>query len=196
MQKAKNKKAVKGYFRTVEITRHPNYPNDLEYHPHIHTIYAVAKSYFKKSDYISKQDLYEMWQAATNLDYTPSVDIRRIKPEDGNRKKGTIKGAVAEVAKYTVKGSDFLRGENADVDKAVYWLHNALTSRRLCAYGGIFKKTAKELDLDDLIDGDLILTDQEEEIRQDVQYVICHYKWQVGYGYYLHNVREYNNDDQ
>ena len=194
--KAKIKKAVKGFFRTVEVTRHPEYPNENEYHPHIHAIYAVKKSYFKKDDYIKRQDFAEMWQDAIGADYIPFTDVRRIKPEKGNRKKDTIKGAVAEVAKYTVKGSDILRGDNADIDKAVYWLHYALTSRRLCAFGGIFKKAAKELKLDDLLDGDLILTDQEEEIRPDVQFIICRYKWQVGFGYQLESIEDFHNDDQ
>ena len=48
------------------------------------------------------------------VDYTPIVDVRRIKKDD---KKGFGK-AVAETAKYTVKADDFLiRDEKGNIQE-------------------------------------------------------------------------------
>lgn len=193
-RKSAIKRAFKGSFRALEITHDPNLPETLSYHPHIHMIYAVNPSYFKNADYISREKLADLWSECLKIDYYPQVYMQRIK---GDREKDTIrmKKAVAEVAKYTVKGADYLRGSEEDIDEAVIALITALSSRRLCAFSGCFKETAKKLKLDDLDDGDLIHTDQQEQIRSDVAQIIKTYRWQIGYGYYLAEEREATNDD-
>lgn len=186
--------AFRGCFKAFEITRHPEHFKSIEYHPHLHLIIAVKKSYFKGQDYIKHSDLIEIWQNACGLDYRPQVDIRKIKPEKSDDGI-TLAGAVAEVAKYTVKSADVLRGTDAEIDRAVLTLTEALSSRRLCSFTGVFKKAARELKLDDLTDGDLINTDNEQ-LRSDIAYLIVTYQWQIGYGYQLTHVRyaEKEND--
>jgi len=70
------------------------------------------------------------------IDYDPWVHIGRIK-------KGTKKG-VAEVAKYTVKPSEYINRV-----KVVETLDQCLRRRRLIAYGGIFQELQKKLKLED-----------------------------------------------
>lgn len=177
------KKAIKGTFKALEITYHPENLRDVEYHPHLHVICAVNKSYFKSRDYISHEKLVELFQKACKLDYKPSVRIEKVKPEK-TQKKGEInlKKAVCEVTKYTVKTSEITTGCFDEIDRAVKTYSRALASRRVCAFSGIFKEVARELELDDLNDGDLVNTDNEK-VRTDIGYLIVSYKWQVGYGY-------------
>lgn len=182
-QRARIKKAFKGGFRTVEVTYHPENPSRFMFHHHMHVIYACNKSYFKSRDYINHDELMELWRECAGIDYDPYVHIEIVKPTVSEKDEITFKQAVAEVAKYTVKPEQIYIGRSDDeIDYAVLHLSNALRSRRICAFTGIFKNIAKELDLDDMLDGDLINTDNEK-LRTDVQHVLIHYKWNVGWGY-------------
>ena len=183
------KHAIKGCFKALEITHHPEYLRNIEYHPHFHLICAVNKSYFTSRDYISHSEMVSLWQKACKLDYAPSVDVRTVKTEKTNKEEISIKKAVCEVAKYTIKSSDILKGDFEEIDRTVKAFINGITGRRLCSFTGIFKETAKQLKLDDLNDGDLINTDNEE-VRQDVAYIIVKYRWQIGYGYLQEYIQE------
>lgn len=177
------KAAFKGYFKALEITRHTDLPRQHEYHPHLHCIFAVTHKYFKGKDYISHDKLVDLWQRALGIDYPPIVDIRKVRP-DKTREDGEISlgKAVAEVAKYSVKTDDYLVGTFTQVRSGVSTLLDALTNKRLCSFGGIFKKIARELDLDDMTEGDLVHVDGTK-LRSDVGYIVLRYQWQVGIGY-------------
>ncbi len=116
------------------------------------------------------------------VDYTPVVDVRRIKKDDNNK----FGKAVAETAKYTVKSEDFIiRNEDGQInekltDEVVKTLDLALHRKRLTSFGFIFKKVHKKLNLDDMEDGDLINTDNDEDLRDDLMSVILRYQWNVG----------------
>lgn len=184
------KASIKGYFRALEVTHNLNYHSKFfdTYHPHIHCVLVVNKSYFKGGKYyISQSEWVNLWKDCLSADYTPIVDVRRFKDIKG---KG-IEKSIAEVAKYTVKAKDFIVRDNLTMeiiekmtDDAVLILDNALACRRLTAYGGILKDIHKKLNLDDLEDGDLINTDNEE-IREDLNYVIERYSWHIGYKQYF-----------
>jgi plasmid rolling circle replication initiator protein Rep len=61
-----------------------------------------------------------------------------------------------------------------------------MKNRRLIAFGGELRKIHKALNLDDIKDGDLVhVNDDEVELREDVDYVIESYKWNVGYKQYF-----------
>ena len=154
------RKAFKGYFKAYEITRHPENTPDIEYHPHIHCIFAVDKNYFKGESYISYVKLRQLWQRCLQVSYPPQVDIRTIKPDTpgkyDNGEECSLGKAVAEVAKYAIKTDQLFTGSKTDRMHTVLTMLEAITSRRLCSFGGIFKKTAAELKLDDMTDGDLV----------------------------------------
>jgi len=134
------KQAVKGYFRSLEITYNKK---DNTYHPHFHMILAVDNSYFTQSKiYLSQEKWTNLWKSCLRVDYTPIVDVRRIKKDDN---KGFGK-AVAETAKYTVKAEDFLiRDDKGNIqenltDEVVETLDYALHRKRLTSFGFVFKE--------------------------------------------------------
>jgi Plasmid rolling circle replication initiator protein and truncated derivatives len=72
-------------------------------------------------------------------------------------------------------------------DSAVMILDKALASRRLVAFGGELKKIHKSLNLDDTENGDLVNTGDDEERREDLDFVIEHYQWHIGLHQYFKN---------
>lgn len=173
------KQAIKGYFRSLEITY--NKENDT-YHPHFHMILAVNKNYFTDDRvYLSQKKWTNLWKESLKIDYTPIVDVRRIKADDD---KGFGK-TVAETAKYTVKSDDFLiRDEKGDIkenltDEVVKTLDKALHRKRLTSFGFVFKEIHQKLNLDDAEDGNLTNTDNEE-LREDLTNIILRYQWNIG----------------
>lgn len=191
------KTAVKGFFRALEITRH-NKRDKLHgtFHPHFHCIIAVNKSYFKKQDYIQRDEWLELWQKATKDNRITQVDIRRCTSkheiQEGQQAAKALGAAVAEVAKYSVKSSDYLFGDDTDTtDEVVAYLGAALHHRRLCAFGGAFEDIRKKLELDDCENGDLIHIDGAE-MRSDLAYMIRQYSWSCGAYKLLEERREVN----
>lgn len=179
------KEGIKGYFRALEVT------HELEtdtYHPHFHCILMVNKTYFKNKEYIKQDEWTSIWQSCLQVDYLPIVDIRKFRDYTG---RGISKG-IAEVAKYTVKDTDYIikdyqTGEVIEklTDDAVFNLDLALKNRRLTAFGGILKELHQLLNLDDPEDGDLINTDNDDKIRDDLEYIIESYHWHIGYKAYI-----------
>jgi len=178
------KKSIKGWFRALEVTHNLDESSkDYDtYHPHFHIILMVNKSYFtEKTQYISQEKWTSLWKESLQVDYTPVVDVRAFK----TRTKKQISKSLAETAKYTVKDNDYLVSDDEEMtDSAVMVLDSALANRRLVAYGGELKKIHKSLNLDDVEDGDLINTCNDEEIREDIDYVLEHYRWHIGYKQY------------
>jgi plasmid rolling circle replication initiator protein Rep len=163
-------KAAKGWFRSLEVTF--NISNDT-FHPHVHMILSVDKSYFDKNgdSYIKTAEWVKLWRRAMRLDYDPVCDVRRIKETSNGARK-----AVAEVAKYTVKDSDYVMTDEDLMDKVVFTLHAALRGRRLYAFGGAMKECAKFLGALNPDEGDLVRIDGAA-IRDDVAETIVTYSW-------------------
>lgn len=202
------KTAAKGYFKVLETTRNTDRDSSAynTYHPHLHNILAVKKSYLTSRDYIQHSEWLEMWQKAMRDPTITQVDIRRCKDKqdikEGEQAVKALGSAVAEVAKYSVKSADFLGRFNNDgflvapfpddeIDEAVIILGSALHGRRLTALGGIFDEVAKKLQLDDCENGDLIHIDGSE-MRPDVAYMIRKYNWSCGAYKLLEERRDVN----
>ena len=170
------KQSVKGYFRSLEITYNKD---ENTYHPHFHLILAVNDSYFKDTRiYLTQKDWTELWKSSLKVDYMPIVDVRKLKKNIGKE--------VAEVAKYTVKSEDFIIRETDGqinkklTDEVVKTLDLALHRKRLTSFGFVFKEVHRKLNLDDAEDGDLINTDNDEDLRSDLTSVILRYQWNIG----------------
>lgn len=116
--------------RKLEITY--NRTRD-DYHPHLHCIVYVPKSYFGKR-YISQQQLLQDWREVTGQPEITQVDVRRC------RDRGTT-NAVLEVAKYSAKASDYSQSE--DVLDTMY---GALHHTRLMTYAGKCKALSTAYD--------------------------------------------------
>ena len=181
-------RSVKGWFRAIEITR-----RGKGYHPHIHAILAVEPDYFSRESrqsgkYLNQTELIDRWKDALRAAYRPSVRIQTTKA------KGEYTGkakAAAEAGKYAVKDEEYIDPKIPE-SRAVEILTDytrALHRRRLTAFGGWLKDAARELEADDLDDGDLIHTDAES-IRDDVIELVETYSWRFGAGDYVLAARE------
>ena len=84
-KRTKVKKAVKGYFRALEVTRNDK---DASYHPHYHFILAVKPSYLKNynDEYITHAEWLNMWRDAMDDPSITQIDIRVIKPSKSKKK--------------------------------------------------------------------------------------------------------------
>lgn len=166
-----------GSVRNVEVTHNVNV-NDAwfdTYHPHVHMLVAVNKSYFKDKRYISRAKLAELWQECLRVDYLPQVDVRAC--------KGTDAHAVAECSKYATKASDYLIFDDWDLTvDTVRTLDKALANRRLINYAGLFRDVKRILALDDVDDGDLVNVGENSEIGESVKRE--YYFWYSGYRQY------------
>lgn len=185
MERKQVKSIVKGWFRGFEVTHNIDKKSkDYDtYHPHFHIIIMVNKSYFTdKRYYISQDNWTNLWKESLGVNYIPIVNIKAFKT---GTKTQTCK-SVAESAKYTVKDNDYLIEDNEELtDSAVMILSRALKSRRLIAFGGELRKIHKELNLDDAEKGDLINIDANDQLRDDINYIIERYKWNIGYSQYF-----------
>lgn len=174
MQYKEVAKVCQGFYKGLEITHNLE---DNTFHPHIHAVLAVRKSYFTSRDYIKQARWCELWARACKLDYVPVVDVRKI--------KGSMDKAVAEVAKYAVKPSEIVCFDDWELSvETVRVLDKALENRRLTGFGGIFKDAHKALHLDDNEDGDLTHTEAEAMHDSDEENIIA-YTWHTGYSQYI-----------
>lgn len=174
----KDIKAVwRGSVRNVEVTHNVDVESAWfdTYHPHIHMLVAVNKSYFKDKRYISRAKLAQLWQECLRVDYLPQVDIRACKGSDAK--------AVAECSKYATKASDYLIFDDWDLTvETVRTLDKALANRRLINYSGLFRDVKRILALDDVEDGDLVNIGENTEIGEVVNRE--YYFWYSGYRQY------------
>lgn len=172
------KTAVQGYFRALEVTR--NKKNGT-YHPHFHCILAVPLDYAESDLYIPRNQWLKMWRKCYRDDSIISLDVRMAKGKNAESENcvEALSSAVAEIAKYAVKSSDYLiKDDEALTDDIVSRLSSSLWHRRLSQFGGVFQEVAQDLKFDDAEDGDLIhLTDK---IDPSLAYMIVRYGWSAG----------------
>lgn len=171
--KTRFRRTVSGWFRALEVTY--NATSDT-FHPHVHAILLVEKSYFKRGskEYITAAEWVQMWRKALCLDYDPVCYVQRVK----GRK------ALNEVSKYTVKDTDYIRRDAALMDKLVDTLSVALKGRRLYSFGGVLKDLARSLDVVEPDTGDLV-TIGDETVRPDVATLLLIYRWSFGFKNYI-----------
>lgn len=185
MQHKRVLRAVKGWFRAVEITR----PDLDEYHPHIHAILAVEQEYGKRSNdlYITQAEWVERWKKALKVGYKPVVHIEKTKEGKGGM------GAALEAAKYATKDEDYIDPGLSDEEavKIVKDYTEALYRRRMTAFGGWMKEIARLYDAGNLDDGDLVHT-EPDTIRADIADYIETYEWHFGVGDYILTDRRVN----
>lgn len=173
------KSAYKGYVRNAEVTHNVDAKSKSydTFHPHLHILACVSKSYFNSrcDDYISKKKLKRLWADCleiTDEEYRKNlqVDIKRV--------KGNTSDAVAECSKYAAKSSDYVIADDFDLTvNTVRALDSALANRRLCTYALLFKDVKKILNISDVDDDDVDLTDvidateeQAEILREECYY--------------------------
>lgn len=185
IRRDKVKRMSLGWFRALEVTY--NIETGM-YHPHFHVVFMVKDYYFRnKNLYINHDCMQRLWRESLKCDYDPQIYIEAVKDKKG---KG-MAGAVAEVAKYTVKEGDLIIKDEDGVfhldetDENIKILDDALSGRRLTAFGGKLKEIHKKLKMDDAEYGDLIITDSNPLENDDLDYVVEKYFWHIGYSNYV-----------
>lgn len=154
-RRVKVKKNLLGYLRSVEVTHNEK---ENTYHPHIHVLLMIRPNYFNgKNNYISQKEWGEMWSQSLKVNYFPIVDVRVVKQSYQG-----IEKAIVETAKYPVKPMNLDVTDKQVVDD----LYQGLYRKRQLGFGGLFKKIKKELELDDIENGDLVHTTDEGKLSQ------------------------------
>lgn len=171
----KIEKNLVGFMRATEVT-----VNDIDnsYNQHMHVLFCVDSTYFKNTEnYITQKQWIAFWRKAMKLDYDPVVHIQIVKPK--NKHKTDIESAVAETVKYPVKDTDFRTEDQEKNLKRVADLEEGLYRKRLISYGGLLKKIHKELNLDNVEDGDLLHVDEEEKEKSgDAYSIVAYWNWE------------------
>lgn len=146
-------RAVLGWIRTVEITR----SKTGEAHPHYHALLFVRPSYFGK-DFITTEQWSEEWKTALKADYSPVVDVRKVRKSKKvtSIETDALSNAGAEVLKYAVKPSDML----ADPKWAIEIIRQTFKTRAI-ASGGVLKDVLK---IEQETNDDLLLKDGVDDV--------------------------------
>lgn len=176
---AEFKKAFRGVVRCLEVTYNSS---TISFHPHFHCLIAVKKSYFKSRDYIKSEKIQLLWSSIWKMrrenlksDKWDSKRFGEIALNNSELLQIHIvkadRGAIPEIAKYSVKPLDFdcSDKERADV---LEFLHEALNGKRLIYLSGVFKEANRLLKLK-------LEEDTEERLKSgDVDKdSLIHYYW-------------------
>ena len=135
IQRKEFKAISNGFIRKTEITYNQK-RND--FHPHIHMLIAVNKSYFtEKSLYVSQHKWQEIWKKCKKDNSITQVNVKKAN-----------ESSFKELAKYEAKDFDML-GYSQEVFDVFY---KALKGRKTLTFNGCFqeaKKMYKEGKLDE-----------------------------------------------
>jgi plasmid rolling circle replication initiator protein Rep len=176
MSKTKTyKNTILGHFKALEIVGDETPAGEV--HPHLHVILIVNSSYFTSRNYISQAKWTDMWQKALRVDYTPIIDVRRIKAKKtkSGKELTALQSAVFEVAKYSVKHS--ILTEKSDDEFVI--IMNQTKRMRFFSTGGILKDSINFIKCDE----ELINFNAQIELEwQEIEELI--YSWKNG-NYYL-----------
>lgn len=168
MMKRPELKAWKGVLRCLEVT----YSEKLDsFHPHLHCLVAVKKSYFKSRYYVSHDELCRIWKESKNLDYNPSCHIERADF-----------GSIAEVAKYCVKPLELDGMAQSELLYVYEVLGAALHGRRLIQTYGVIRDAFKACRID-------LEKDDEDLLIVADRVIVGKYR----YNYALHGFEDIND---
>jgi plasmid rolling circle replication initiator protein Rep len=143
-----------GFVKSVEVTRSAN----GEAHPHFHCLLLVSSSYFG-GQYIKQEEWRVLWQQALRADYLPVVNVKAVKPRQGEPTNG-VAIALLETLKYGVKESDLMH-DAAWLTELTKQLHKT----RAVSVGGVLKQYLSEEEPEDLIHTE---TEEQDEPSGDV----------------------------
>lgn len=175
MKYKKIEKNLIGFMRATEVTVNNI---DNSYNQHMHILICVESTYFSNTEhYINQKQWVKFWRKAMKLDYDPVAHIQIVRPK--NKHKSDVESVVAETVKYPVKDTDFRTDDIEKNLKRVADLEEGLYRKRLISYGGLLKEIHKELNLDNVEDGDLVHVDEEEkEVSKDAYSVMAYWNWE------------------
>jgi plasmid rolling circle replication initiator protein Rep len=150
--------------RSLEITR----AADGLAHPHFHCLLAVPPSYFGKA-YLSQDKWTNLWRSCLKIDYTPIVDVRKVKI----LKDSDLDSAFRETLKYSIKPSDLI-SDPEFLGELTKQLHKV----RAVSIGGLFRKYLSEEEPEDLIS-----ENNEDKLLEESQGELT-FGWRENYNRY------------
>lgn len=157
------KSRIKGYFRSFEVTYNAE---SHTFHPHFHVILVFHDDYSKKSSlYMEQPDWIAYWRRSAQVDYDPTVNIKRIYNRKNKNGKSNLIGAILETTKYVYKDKDIFNSSVPDEERdfIMFCLMKGLVNRRLHSFGGVLRSISRDLKLDELGEGDLVDLDGKEK---------------------------------
>ena len=171
------KNAVLGSFKALEILG--DNTKDGEAHPHLHILLIVKNNYFTSKNYIKHDTWVEMWKDALRVDYSPFIDVRKVRTIELNKDKNltALQSAVFEVAKYTLKHTELTRKNCNDFTHII----NQTKNMRFYSAGGFLKDMLDFIKNDEEI---LNLKKEENIMWEEIEELL--YKWKDG-NYFLNN---------
>lgn len=136
------KNKFKGVARCLEVSYNNRYKIDGEdgemlgrcFHPHLHCLVAVSRSYGSGKNYIRQELIQQLWTDINGSSQPLQVHIERIKDGDTS--------ALAEVAKYSFKPLEFTCSD-AERVRVLEALNLGLHGRRLVTFFGVFKEAKR-----------------------------------------------------
>lgn len=131
-------RVFKGCLRCLEITYNAE---NSTFHPHLHCLIAVNKSYFNSRYYLTYDRLRGLWQSACRSDKPYQISVGAI--------RGDVAKGVAEVCKYCVKPLDLDEVGEAHAQYVYSTLGTVLKGQRAVQKYGLIKEAYKALDLKD-----------------------------------------------
>lgn len=147
------KKAFKGILRCLEIS----YSDRGDFHPHLHCLIAVNKSYFTSRDYLSYDRLRELWAKANRTNVLYQISVGKI--------KGDIAKGVAEVCKYCVKPLDLYKLDDATLEYVYNTFGIVLKGQRAIQKYGVIKTAWQRLGCNEHIEKEPQLIEPCGEVR-------------------------------
>lgn len=197
----KETRIVYGVISVCEITFNRR---DNTFHPHLHNILAVSKSYFGR-EYLRQKDWQRLWfesyyfntlprgrfekaelsdksiikREVKDPGYMPGlpiVDVRKVKAKVEN----DFGSVVAEVAKYSVKSSDYLYEDRELMAEIVKYLSINLSGMRMLSLSGVFREAYQKLNLEDAESDDADLIHINEKWNPIVAHLITKFHWKAG----------------
>lgn len=143
-----------GFARSTEVTR----GKDDSTHPHFHVLLMVDPGYFAGKNYLSQQDWTELWRSCLQIEYTPIVHVKAVKPnrrwlannQDVSAER-KLASAVVETFKYSVKPEDLIGQETERDRQWLLQLTSQLDKTRAVALGGVFRSYLSESEPEDLV---------------------------------------------
>lgn len=174
---------VAGFVRTTEVTRDKK-RSTTHAHPHYHCLLVVEPDYFSKHHYIKHSDWVRLWQECLKSPYSPNVDIRIVRSNDGSHH--ALRGAIAETLKYACKPSDMIGDGTAQSRQWFLEYTKQVHKMRFVNSGGILKDALKSER--DVTDADMIvLGDDVDDATNDADNRLMSFNYYPTKRSYLYN---------
>lgn len=167
-------KAFKGVIKRLEVTY--NYKRN-DFHPYIHLLVSVNKSYFRSRFYIKHAYILNLWRRVTSNEKITQIDVKKLE----NKSKNELSESLLRISKHMSNISNF--------DPKLYNLNNweqffyyvrGLKNKKFFSFSGEFKEAVKKFK-----DGEL-----DKYLNQEV----VDYIYLLKYNFDFYFTKKYNVD--